>query len=51
MTDWDHHQFIGDKKHGIRAPITPLVKLPINMIDSFTVADDFHLIYVGKYNR
>lgn len=46
MRDEDHHQFI-DKKAGLRAPITPLVQLPIHMIDSFTVADDLHLIYIG----
>lgn len=49
MADRDHHQFIGDKKHGIRAPITPLVKLPIDMIKAFSVADDLHLLYIGKY--
>lgn len=46
MSDQDHHQFIV-KKQGLRAPITPLVQLPINMIDAFSIADDLHLIYVG----
>lgn len=51
MSDYDHHAFIGLKRFEIRAPITPLVELPIDMINAFTIADDLHLLFEGIMKR